>query len=97
MSVAGRTYGKLALRDGQWWVGHLEPHVAMRFKALFPKVPKASPGPFMIGRDSATAADLAWFASRYPLAAPAEVLALLGLGLGAVLVPALRRRRSLKS
>lgn len=75
MNAPARTYGKLAVRDGEWIVGELEPHVAMRLKALFPKVEKASRGPFRLGRDAATAADLAWFTSRYPLAAPDGVLA----------------------
>lgn len=75
-----RTYGRLALRGDQWVVSDLEPHVAIRFKKIFPKVPMFSKGPFMLMADGHTAADLAWFTSRYPLDAPAETLALMDLG-----------------
>ncbi len=74
-----RTYGALAYRGDSWVVSDLEPHVAIRFKANFPKVPKHSPGPFKLPADGVTAADLAWFISRYPLAAtPHEVAGLEG-------------------
>lgn len=73
MSAAvARTYGKLRFVDGAWWVGQLEPHVAIRFKANFPKVPKGSNGPFRLDGEPVTAADLAWFVSRYPLDATPE-------------------------
>lgn len=37
-----RTFGELRLiKDGKAWeVSRLEPHVAIRFKQLFPRVPK---------------------------------------------------------
>lgn len=72
-----RTYGKIKRGDGAWWIGELEPHVAIRFKAVFPGVPKGSPGPFRLPDLPQTAADVAWFVSRYPLAGePADLLAL---------------------
>ncbi|WP_277184380.1 hypothetical protein, partial [Caballeronia sp. BR00000012568055] len=46
----------------------LEPHVAIRLKQLFPRVPKQSAGPFRFPRDLMHAADLDWFLARYPLA-----------------------------
>lgn len=65
-----RTYGELRLiEDGKVWeMVHLEPHVAIRLKHLFPRVPKQSTGPFRFPRDLVHAADLDWFISRYPLA-----------------------------
>jgi hypothetical protein len=63
-----RTYGKLHLIDGQWAMTELEPHVAIRLKAVFPKVPKHARGVIRFPADPMTAADIAWFMSRYPLA-----------------------------
>ena len=65
-----RTYGTLRLVDGgsAWEMTDLEPHVSIRLKSIFPRVPKQSTGPFRFPRDLKTAADLDWFLSRYPLA-----------------------------
>lgn len=65
-----RTYGELRLIDGgtAWEMSSLEPHVAIRLKHIFPRVPKQSAGPFRFPRDLMHAADLDWFLSRYPLA-----------------------------
>jgi SNF2 family DNA or RNA helicase len=75
-----RTYGALALDGEQWVISDLEPHVAIRLKAIFPKVPKASAGPFTLPADGFHAADLEWFTSRYPLAVAAEAAARLAEG-----------------
>lgn len=65
-----RTYGNLELIDhgNKWAMTNLEPHVAIRMKHLFPRVPKQSTGPFHFPYDLAHCADLDWFLSRYPLA-----------------------------
>lgn len=65
-----RTFGTLHLvQDGTAWeMSKLEPHVAIRLKQLFPRVPKQSAGPFRFPRDLMHAADLDWFLARYPLA-----------------------------
>lgn len=65
-----RTYGALQLVEGGlvWEMTALEPHVAIRMKQLFPRVPKQSTGPFRFPRDLMHCADLEWFLSRYPLA-----------------------------
>ena len=34
--------GLLKYRDGMWGVGHLKPHVAMRFKDVFKGIPFGS-------------------------------------------------------
>jgi SNF2 family DNA or RNA helicase len=69
-----RTYGNLALVDGgtAWEMSHLEPHVAIRLKHLFPRVPKGATGPFRFPRDLTHAADLDWFVDRYPLSMSAK-------------------------
>ncbi|MCW0053973.1 SNF2-related protein, partial [Burkholderia pseudomallei] len=64
-----RTFGALQLIEGgaAWEMSRLEPHVAIRLKQLFPRVPKQSAGPFRFPRDLMHEADLDWFLSRYPL------------------------------
>lgn len=67
--MTGRTYGNLALVDNSthWEMSRLEPHVAIRLKQLFPRVPKQSAGPYRFPMDQMHCADLDWFTSRYPL------------------------------
>jgi SNF2 family DNA or RNA helicase len=76
-----RTYGRLALvnEGSEWELSGIEPHVAIRLKHLFPRVPKQSVGPFRFPMDQMHCADLDWFASRYPMAmTPADEAALRG-------------------
>jgi hypothetical protein len=77
-----RTFGELKLIDEgkRWEISRLEPHVAIRFKQLFPRVPKASAGPFHLPRDLMIASDLEWFMSRYPLKMSEEDRAALAAG-----------------
>ncbi|MDP1738899.1 MAG: DEAD/DEAH box helicase [Caulobacter sp.] len=71
-----RTYGDLVRSGDRWIVSNLEPHVAIRFKALFSAVPKSAKV-MTLGGDPAASADLAWFADRYPLRGePADLAAL---------------------
>lgn len=70
--MSGRTFGSLT-RDGEAWViADLAPHVAIKLKAIFPKVPKESVGPFRIAATPDAAADIDWFCARYPLATPVD-------------------------
>lgn len=62
-----RTYGALSLVGDSWLMGGLAPHVAIKLKAMFPQIPKASGGPFRFQTTPERAADLKWFESRYPL------------------------------
>jgi hypothetical protein len=75
-----RTYGRLRLLPGEWELSGIEPHVAIRLKQLFPRIPKQSPGPFRLAHDKPTDADLHWFTLRYPLAAHRGDLEELGRG-----------------
>jgi superfamily II DNA or RNA helicase len=79
-----RTYGAIALvkkavrnKAGQpnqavWRLTDIEPHVAIKLKAIFLRVPKQSPGPFELPHDRPTDTDLDWFLMRYPLAISPE-------------------------
>ena len=72
-----RTYGALSRHGRHWLLSDMEPHVVIRMKQLFPRVPKSAPGPYLLPFDLATAADLAWFTSRYPLkVTPADLRSL---------------------
>lgn len=61
-----RTYGQLSLIDNKWRLADIPPHVAIRLKQLFPRIYKASSGPFDFPNDENHCADLSWFESRYP-------------------------------
>lgn len=69
-----RTYGTLRLTNGGWEIGAVEPHVAIRLKHIFPRIPKADPPPYVFPDDMTHAADLDWFVARYPLAVSADDL-----------------------
>lgn len=69
-----RTYGSLAREPDAWVVGELEPHVRIKLKAIFTKVPKLDPPPYRFPANDETAADLLWFIDRYPLEVSASDL-----------------------
>ena len=64
-----KTYGSLALDRSrrEWRLTQLEPHVAIAFKRLFPRVPVTATEIRMSDADDVRA-DLDWFMHRYPLA-----------------------------
>lgn len=79
VTAPARTYGKLRLTSKGWEISALEPHVAIRLKQIFPRVPKASSGPYFLPANSVTGADLRWFTERYPLdISPDDAAALAG-------------------
>ena len=61
------TYGTALLKGDRWVLCDVQPHVAMKLKVIFPRIPKTSVGPFEIPNDLAHAADLEWFMDRYPM------------------------------
>ena len=62
-----KTYGGITLHNDKWVLSKLEPHVSIKLKNVFPKVPKTSSGPFKFDNSAEVCADLEWFMSRYPL------------------------------
>jgi hypothetical protein len=76
----GRLYGTLEWTPDGWLIERLEPHVALKLKAVFPRVGKAQRAPFRLKGGPLVEADLAWFISRYPLAMTAADTARLELG-----------------
>ncbi|MEJ0047081.1 MAG: hypothetical protein WDN04_13900 [Rhodospirillales bacterium] len=65
--AASRTYGALEMRAGHWVITALEPHVSIRLKQIFPRIPKTDVAPFTMQRSPGADADMAWFLQRYPL------------------------------
>lgn len=70
MTAPARTYGTLRLIDGgtTWELLGIEPHVSIRLKQLFPRIPTGAVPPYTLPHSDILDADLDWFTSRYPLA-----------------------------
>jgi len=63
-----RTYGKIReLGRGGWIIEDLEPHVRLRLKTIFPRIPKTAHPPYILNGTVSLEADLLWFTERYPL------------------------------
>ncbi|MBP6818328.1 MAG: DEAD/DEAH box helicase [Ferrovibrio sp.] len=67
-----RTYGRLELGTSAggptaWRLSTDEPHIAIRLKQIFARIPKQMPSPWILQRDDMLDADLHWFMQRYPL------------------------------
>jgi hypothetical protein len=62
-------YGDLTLdqHNAVWTLDKVPPHVAIRLKHLFPRIPKTQTSPFCFPHDQMHCADLAWFLLRYPM------------------------------
>ncbi|MEE7460625.1 DEAD/DEAH box helicase [Methylobacterium fujisawaense] len=69
-SAPKRTYGRLVLDHASqtWRLTGLEPHVVLRLKNTFPKVPKTETKGFGFRHTPENCADLDWFMVRYPMA-----------------------------
>ncbi|TXI03119.1 MAG: DEAD/DEAH box helicase [Rhizobium sp.] len=62
-----RVYGTLTLTGGKWSMDGVPPHVSIRVKHLFPKIPKTATAPFSFDDTQQNCSDLSWFMQRYPL------------------------------
>ena len=63
-----RTYGTVSHVSGKWVLEEIEPHVSIRLKKIFPKIPIYSVPPFKFQSSPEICAELNWFMDRYPLA-----------------------------
>jgi superfamily II DNA or RNA helicase len=68
-----KTFGTIR-RDGQTWLLNVEPHVAVKLKRVFPRIPAATHGTIKISDTIDTCRELAWFLERYPLVGDGDVL-----------------------
>ena len=69
-----RTYGLLSCDDNHFILDKLEPHVCIRLKAIFTKIPKHQTCPFKFDKRDDVAYDLRWFSARFPLACTEEAV-----------------------
>ncbi|PTM61874.1 SNF2-related protein [Phreatobacter oligotrophus] len=78
VTAPGRPVGSLRLTDREWVMEDVEPHVSIRLKQLFPRIPKTARPPYRLPNDPVTSADIEWFTSRYAMRISAEHLSYLG-------------------
>lgn len=64
-----RKYGKIHLsQDGKnWIITEMEPHVSIKLKHFFNRIPKHAVVPYEITHNPENCNDLLWFMARYPL------------------------------
>jgi superfamily II DNA or RNA helicase len=55
----------------QWELQEVAPHVCIKLKSIFPRIPKTATSPFYFQHTPENCHDLLWFLARYPLAIPA--------------------------
>jgi SNF2 family DNA or RNA helicase len=77
--MSRKTYGSMRWdpRWKRWSIDRLEPHVAIRLKATFPRIAITRTAPFVFDNRTEVAADLVWFTQRYPLEIKGKDLELL--------------------
>ncbi len=78
VTAPGRPIGSLRLTDREWVLEAVEPHVSIRLKQLFPRIPKTATPPYRLPNDPVTSADVDWFVSRYAMHIDAAHLTALG-------------------
>lgn len=80
--MAVRTYGKIYLSEDKkhWLINNAEPHVCIKLKAIFTKIPRGGSQPFKFLNTDENANDLLWFIERYPLSIDDKELALMKKG-----------------
>lgn len=68
--MAVKHFGELIYDNeaSAWKMTNVQPHVCIKLKSIFPKVPKTSVAPFWFQDTMEICTDLAWFIMRYPLA-----------------------------
>ncbi len=67
--MALKTFGIIGHEptNNRWVITAAQPHVAIKLKALFPKIAKSSTVPFYLDDTPINCQDLIWFMDRYPL------------------------------
>jgi SNF2 family DNA or RNA helicase len=67
--MAVKTYGTLSFDPDtlEWRMGDVKPHVSIKLKSLFPRIPKSQPSPYFIPHTLENCHDLLWFLDRYPM------------------------------
>lgn len=64
-----KTYGAIHF-DGEknrWIIDKAQPHVCIKLKSIFSRIPKASSTPFYFENSPENCSDIIWFMDRYPM------------------------------
>ncbi len=75
-----RTYGRLRYEMGEWILEEIEPHVSIRLKKIFPKIPMYAVPPYHFKSTPENDMELDWFIQRYALEITQKDLKLLSKG-----------------
>lgn len=64
-----RNLGKISFDQVNklWRISDVEPHVCIKLKSVFERIPKGSTAPFEFGHTPENCYDLKWFKERYPM------------------------------
>jgi SNF2 family DNA or RNA helicase len=64
-----KTFGKISYNTehSRWELTEVLPHVCIKLKAIFPKIPKTGSEPFVLADLPETCIEMMWFMERYPL------------------------------
>lgn len=62
-----KTYGEIQYKNGEWHIIEAEPHVRIKLKNIFKRIPAYAVPPYIFADTPEQCADLQWFMSRYPL------------------------------
>lgn len=62
-----KTFGTLIFRKDQWVMTEAQPHVCIKLKSIFPKIPRTGTVPFKFSNLPDVCVDLLWFVQRYPM------------------------------
>lgn len=78
--MKNKTYGLIELKGNNWVIQKIEPHVAIKIKSIFTKIPKTQVCPYKFKNNDEACADLSWFFERYPLEISPKDLKILNAG-----------------
>lgn len=67
--MAIKTFGALRFDEGdnRWVIDQAQPHVCIKLKSIFSRIPKSSSTPFYFDNSPENCSDLLWFMDRYPM------------------------------
>jgi SNF2 family DNA or RNA helicase len=74
VDVNMKTYGSIEYKEQAWFITQAEPHICIKLKAIFKRIPQTGVTPFRFDDTLENANDLLWFMERYPLAISATDL-----------------------
>ncbi len=75
--MALKSYGKIIVEKKTIIITSAEPHVSMKLKSIFPKIPASSQPPYRFPLTDDTCHDFIWFMVRYPFTMTKEDLTVL--------------------